>query len=198
MRNPRAGPARRLSPTLDSLEQLLGDYLKQRHLEKVSTMSRSDLLRAFGLILFVSLPVAAQTSGELRTKYRPTSAVESFEVRPEIIATVFYGENGQAVEVLIEHRLSSTTDSTRDEMPHKMFEELLEEFAPVAKRGHLCFEASEFQSGRNHYVTTTYENVSIYSVEHDTELDRATASMAQIRWEKVHCKVKAAGNETPK
>jgi hypothetical protein len=146
----------------------------------------------------VSLPIAAQTSGELRKKYPPTSAVEGFEVRPGIIATVYYGANGQAFQVLIRHRRSSTSVSAQDEMPYKLFAELLDEFAPAAKRGRLCSPSEDFQSGRNHYVTTTYENVSIHSVEHDTDQDRATASSVQISWEKVYCPVEAGDDGAPK
>jgi hypothetical protein len=156
------------------------------------------LALALFIILPVSLPIAAQTSGELRQRYRLTSAVESFEVRLGIIATIFYGENGQAVEVLIRHRLSSSRASARDEMPYKMFAEILDEFAPEAQRGRLCSEPDGFQSGRNHYVTATYENVSIYSVLHNPELDSATASMAQITWEKTDCPVEAGDNGAPK
>jgi hypothetical protein len=154
------------------------------------------LALALFIILPVSLPVAAQSSAELRQRYRVTSDVESFEVRPGIIATIFYGENGQAVEVLIRHRLSSSRASA-DEMPYKMFAEILEEFAPAAQRGRLCSGPGGFQSGRNQYLTATYENVSIYSVEHNPELDSATASMAQITWERTDCPVKAGDNGAP-
>jgi len=161
-------------------------------------MARTYSSKALCLILFVSLPIAAQTSGELRKKYPFTSAVEGFEVRPGIIATVFYGENGQAFEILIRHRRSSTSVSAQDEIPHKVFAELLDEFAPAAKRGRLCGSPGGFQSGRNHYVTTTYENVSFYSVEHDTELDSATASSVQINWEKAYCPAEAGDDGAPK
>ena len=107
-------------------------------------------------------------------------------MRPGVIATVFYGEDAQAVEVLIKTRLFYTNDLSRKEMPYKVFEELLEEFVPVAKRGKLCGEIDSV-SGRNHYVYTTYENVSIYSVIHNRSTDNATASMAQIRWERIYC-----------
>jgi len=149
-------------------------------------MSTTDLSKAFYLILFLSLPIAAQTSGELRQKYQLTSAVESFEVRPGVIATVFYGEDGQAVEVLIKPRLFYTNDLSKMEMPYKVFKELLDEFVPVAKSGRLCSE-TDTVSGRNNYVYATYENVSIYSVIHNRGADNATASMAQIRWEKMYC-----------
>lgn len=161
-------------------------------------MARTYALKALWLILFVSLPVAAQTSGELRRQYRLTSAVESFEVRPGIIATVSYGANGQAFQVLIRHQRSSTSVSAQDEMPYKLVAELLEEFAPAAKRGRRCRSPFEFQSERNHYVTTTYENVSIDSVEHDTELDSATASSVQINWEKWYCPAEAGDNGAAK
>jgi hypothetical protein len=119
-----------------------------------------------------------------------TSTVESFEVRPEVIATVFYGEDGQAVEVLIRPRLFYANDASGKEMPYKVFEELLDEFAPAARRGKLCKEIDTV-SGRNHYVQQTYENVSIYSVIHNKGADNATASTVQIRWERIYCPMAA-------
>ena len=149
-------------------------------------MFTPNLPKVLLLILFLPFSMLAQTSDELRQKYKITSAVESFEVRKGIIATVLYSENGEAVEVLIKPRLFYTNDLSNKEMPFKVFEEIINEFVPMAKRGKLCGEADTV-SGRNHYVYTTYENVSLYSVVHNMGADNATASMIQIRWEKVYC-----------
>jgi hypothetical protein len=149
-------------------------------------MFTPNLSKVFLLILFLPLPLVAQTSGELRQKYKITSAVESFEVRPGIIATVLYSENGEAVELFIKPRLFYTNDLSKKEMPFKVFEGILDEFVPVGKRGKLCGEVDTV-SGRNHYLHTTYENVSVYSVIHNRGADNATASMIQIRWEKTYC-----------
>jgi hypothetical protein len=152
----------------------------------VRAMFTLNLSKLFLLILFLPLPAMAQTSDELRQKYKVTSAVESYEVRPGIIATVFYGENGQPVEILIKPRLFYTNDLSKNEVAYKLFEELLDEFVPVAKRGKYCGETDSV-SGRNHYVYTAYENVSIYSVIHKRGAENATASMIQIKWEKIYC-----------
>ena len=149
-------------------------------------MSAKDFSKALYLILLLSLSVAAQTSSELHRRYQLTSAIESFGVRPEAIATVFYGEDGQVVEVLIRPRLFYANDASGKEIPYKVFEELLNEFAPAARRGKLCNEI-DTESGRNHYVHQTYENVSIYSLIHNRGAANATASTAQIRWERIHC-----------
>jgi len=153
-------------------------------------MSAKELSKALYLILLLSLSVAAQTSSELHRQYPLTSTIESFGVRPEAIATVFYGEDGQAVEVLIRPRLLYANDASGKEIPYKVFEELLNEFAPAARRGKLCNEI-DTESGRNHYVHQTYENVSIYSLIHNRGAANATASMAQIRWERIHCSTAA-------
>jgi len=145
-----------------------------------------NLAKVFLLIFFLPLPLVAQTSAELRQKYKITSAVESFEVRQGIIATVLYSENGEAVEVIIKPRLFYTNDLSKKEMPFKIFEEILDEFVPIARRGKLCGEVDTV-SGRNHYVHTTYENVSVYSVIHNRGADNATASIIQITWEKMYC-----------
>jgi hypothetical protein len=149
-------------------------------------MFTSRLLVMLLLTLFISLSISAQTSGELHQKYKSTSAVESFEVRPGLIASVFYSEDGQPVEVLIRSRLFYTSNVALTEMPLSIFEEVVVEFAPLAKRGKLC-EETDSVSGRNHYVHTTYENISLYSVIHNRGQENATASMVQIRWDKVVC-----------
>ena len=152
----------------------------------VRAMFTLNLSKLFLLILFLPLPTMAQTSDELRQKYKVTSAVESYEVRPGIIATVFYSENRQPVEILIKPRLFYTNELSKNEMPFKVIEEILDEFVPMAKRGKLCQDIDSV-SGRNHYVHTTYENVSLYSVIHNRGADNATVSMVQIRWEKIYC-----------
>jgi hypothetical protein len=146
----------------------------------------SRVLPVLPLMLLIPLSISAQTSSELHQKYKSTSAVESFEVRPGLIATVFYSEDGQPVEVSIKSRLFYTSNVAQTEMPLSIFEEVVAEFAPVAKRGKLCNE-TDSESGRNHYVHTTYENVSIYSALHNRGQDNATASMAHIRWKKMSC-----------
>ena len=146
----------------------------------------SRLLVILFVTLFISLSTSAQTSTELHQKYKSTSAVESFEARPGLIATVFYSEDGQPVEVLIKSRLFYTSNVALTEMPLSIFEEVVAEFAPLAKRGKRCDETDSV-SGRNHYVHTTYENISLYSVMHNRGQANATASMVQIRWDKVVC-----------
>ena len=145
-----------------------------------------NLSKAFLLTLFLPISVVPQTSGELVQKYKITSAVESFEVRQGIIATVFYGENGEAVEVFIKPRLFYTNDRSRREMPFKVFEDIVDEFVPPVKRGRRCGETDSV-SGPNHDVQTTYENISVFTVIHNRGEENATVSMAQIRWEKTYC-----------
>jgi hypothetical protein len=149
-------------------------------------MFTSRVLPVLPLLLLIPLSISAQTSSELHQKYKSTSAVESFEVRPGLIATVFYSEDGQPVEVSIKSRLFYTSNVAQTEMPLSIFEEVVAKFAPFAKRGKLCNETDSV-SGRNHYVHTTYENVSLYSVIHNRGQENATASMVQIRWDKVWC-----------
>ena len=152
-------------------------------------MFRASLSKVLLLTFLFYLPVAAQTSGEFRQRFAVTSAVDAFEVKPGIVATVFYGEDGQVVQTMIRPRLFYARDNSNKEMPFKAFGEVLLEFAPVAKRGRLCNE-SEFVSGRNYYVTSTYEHASVYSVIHNRGADNATASLAEITWntwEKTYC-----------
>src|SRR5437763_389628 len=90
-------------------------------------MFRSTFPKAFVMILFVAFTVIAQTSSDFHQKYKTTPAVESFEVRPGIIATVYYQEEGQVYEILVRSRLYYAQDHSKNEIPLKVADEILNE-----------------------------------------------------------------------
>ena len=144
------------------------------------------LPRLFLLIGLMSLPAIAQTSDELRQKYRVSSVVESYEVRNGIIATAFFGENGQVVSISIKPRLFYADTSSKYAMPLTQAQEILSELVPVEKRGKVCSD-SGFESGRNYYRTILYENVLIDMAEHDRDTSKDNVSHINVSWTKVLC-----------
>src|SRR5215213_11484602 len=101
-------------------------------------MFQSNKLLIATFLSLLPLPIMAQTSSELRQKYQVSSVVESYEVRPGLIATVSFGESGQAISILVRPRPSSDRDDkSKIEMPFMVVEEVLDELVPVAQRGKL-------------------------------------------------------------
>jgi hypothetical protein len=69
-------------------------------------MFKANKLLIFTFLLLIPLPSMAQTLSELRQKYKVSTVVESYEVRPGIIASVSFGENGLAESIIIRPRPS--------------------------------------------------------------------------------------------
>lgn len=142
-------------------------------------------LKSFLLILLCAFPLVAQTSADLRKKYQISTAVETFEVRPNIVATVSYGEGGQAISILITPRpTSDTNDQSKNSMPLKVAEELVEEFAPVSVRGKLYQNTVDLVSGRNVYRSMNYDNLTIDINLHDLDTKSPNVSQIYISWKK--------------
>jgi hypothetical protein len=137
-------------------------------------------------ITVISLPATAQTSDELRHKYKVSSIVESYEIRSGIIATVFFGEDNQAVSISIKPRLFYLDTSSKYAMPLAVAQEILTELVPIEKRGKLCAD-SGFESGRNYYRTILYENVQIDMAEHDRDTPKDNVSQINVLWQEVSC-----------
>jgi hypothetical protein len=147
-------------------------------------MRKSCWLKSIVLIFVFSLPLYAQTSADLRKKYQLSTFIEAFEVRPNIVATVSYGERGQAISILIRTRpTSDTNNQSKKEFPLKLAEELTEEFAPVSVRDKM-YQKVDFESGRNTYRTVAYDNLIIETVIHDVGTGSVSVSQIYISWQK--------------
>jgi hypothetical protein len=86
-------------------------------------------------LVFVPASLRAQTSGDLAAKYL---AVSAYEVRPGVLMTVKYAGDGQACEMTLEKRHSTSKDKDIDigsNIPAKVIDELSDELAPEADRG---------------------------------------------------------------
>ena len=138
------------------------------------------------LTFLTSVSAISQTSEDLREKYKVSSVVESYEVRPGIIATAFFGENGQVVTISIKPRLFYTDTTSKYAMPLVEAQDILGELVPNEKRGKLCSDGG-FESGRNYYRNLLYENVSIDMREHDRDTPKDNVSQITVFWTRVSC-----------
>ncbi len=149
-------------------------------------MLKANKLLIFTFLLLIPLPITAQTSSELRQKYKVSTLVESYEVRLGIIATVSFGESGLAESILIRPRPTfDREDHSKTEMPYKIIEEILNELVPVTSRGKLYQDVGPV-SGRNYYRYENYENADISSKIHNFGVPTATVSQVYVVLKKTY------------
>lgn len=63
-------------------------------------MLRQRWLLTLSLVMLPPLSGLARTAIDLRHKYKVSSRIESYDVRPGIIAVVSHGEGGQVASIL--------------------------------------------------------------------------------------------------
>jgi hypothetical protein len=104
----------------------------------------------------------APSSPELHNRYGPTDW-ERFTVRPGITATVQYGADHLACQIQIEayQPLIHPGAQVATFIPAKDISEIVEELAPLTKRGKEVNIGGGFQSGCAAERVDEYENVSI-------------------------------------
>jgi hypothetical protein len=93
-----------------------------------------QLLFAASVIAMVGVSAFGQTPADLQRKYGTPANV--FEVRPGVLMTVKYGDDGQASEMIVEKR--RTTDAKinlNSTLPDALVKELIDELAPIETRG---------------------------------------------------------------
>lgn len=134
--------------------------------------------------------VRGQTSADLAAKY---TAVAAYEVRPGVLMTVKYAEDGQACEMTLEKRHSSLKDRDIDlasNIPSKLVDELTDELAPAADRGPATsryLSPDSYVAGGVSYIKRDFQNVSI-EVHGDTSTScDGGEKVVVIHWKKRAC-----------
>jgi hypothetical protein len=109
---------------------------------------------------FIFVPRARlQSADELRAKYG--APLEAYEVRPHILMTVKYSEDGRASEYVIEARHNSQGKMDAESlMSGAMAREIVDEVVPPSQRGQRQNILS-FNSSCNVYSLEKYERVEI-------------------------------------
>ena len=105
----------------DSIKQIL-------HLSHHNKEMRKLL---FSIALFLlALPVSAQSVKEIEAKYG--YSFKAYLIRPTVMMTVKYAENGQVTEMLVAPRIEDISNPT---IAPLIVREIVEELAPTALRG---------------------------------------------------------------
>jgi hypothetical protein len=127
------------------------------------------------LILLTGLigaPVFGQTAAELSAKYPPVSA---YEIRPGILMTAKYADDGQVCEMVLEVRHYRTPEKVElsSVIQPKLELGLIDELVPTAERGEPIHRWSNkepkdswvdpdsFSAGGMSYVKRSYKNVTV-------------------------------------
>jgi|SRR5580698_5600112 hypothetical protein len=153
-------------------------------------MLRPLLTLAACFLILVTISANGQTSEDLGAKY---PAVAAYEVRPGVLMTVKYAEDGQACEMTLEKRHSSSKDRDIDlgsNIPGKVVDELTDELAPVVDRGPATgryLSPDSYVAGGVSYTKRDFQNVSI-EVHGDTSIScDGGEKVVVIRWKKRVC-----------
>jgi hypothetical protein len=145
-------------------------------------MSLRQFLLLTSVFLLLPIVTSAQSATDLRQKYQVSSRVESYDVRPGIIATVSYGDDGKVASILLTPPISyDDTGTTKHEMPMKTVEEVLTELVPLSKRGEVCEDYGDVGSVYALRRRIDYANVSI------SRITRADVAAREVLVEWVKC-----------
>jgi hypothetical protein len=93
--------------------------------------------------------------------------VESYEIRPGVLATPAYSKNGALCEVSIEKRhVQRDTVDLGSTIPRKVVLEMIDELAPPSERGKATVQLGGLDymdviSGSMAIATAEYQNVSV-------------------------------------
>jgi hypothetical protein len=133
------------------------------------------------LFLLTAIPGFSQSAEDLEAKYG--QPFKAYLIRPTVMMTVKYAENGQASEMLIAKRIDDGSNST---IAPVIVREIVEELVPVNSRGVKVDSPKQLPLGlgRSPVLVEEYENVSITYQRIDIKEAPACSGTAAIliRW----------------
>ncbi|HEY6253859.1 MAG TPA: hypothetical protein VI685_28215, partial [Candidatus Angelobacter sp.] len=112
--------------------------------------------------LILAMSAWSQTSADLNAKY-PT--LNAYEVRPGILMTAKYAEDGQVCEIVVEPRQYHTPGQpdTGPYIPLNLQDQLIDELAPPAERGPATSKwlKNSFMAGGVSHTERDFANVLV-------------------------------------
>ena len=150
--------------------------------------ARIYLIKSSLIILIVWVPVFTQSAADLEKKYG--TPVKKYEVRPGIVMTATYSDDGQVCKMYVERRhFSETRFDQRLSLPQEMIIELIDELVATELRGGKT-EGDGFSriTGQLSDQIHDYENVSITVLSSAASGDCNGGAALIIKWKKRGCK----------
>jgi uncharacterized protein (DUF433 family) len=134
------------------------------------------------LVALAAVSAIGQTSDNLAAKY-PT--VSAFQVRPGILMTAKYAEDGQVCQLVLERRYTPDQSDAESSIPGKVEDQLLDELVPTVERGPATSRwlGNSYVAGGVTHTERDFENVLI-------EIDGTVLSgdkILVIHWKKRTC-----------
>lgn len=150
-------------------------------------MSISKCTSAVVGLLLVCAAAYPQSRTDLRSKYGPP--YEAYEVRPHVLMTVTFDEDGQACEMVIEARHTKKGGGVNGNhlISQAIAEEILNEVAPPEQRGK-GGRVITFSGGCSSITSYEYENASIYRSEQCLAGGGKAVQAITIQWKHRHCR----------
>jgi hypothetical protein len=134
------------------------------------------------IILAVAVSGLTQTTTDLEKKYG--SPVKEYKVRPGIVMTATYSDDGQVCKMYVERRhFSETGFDQRLYLPQEMIIELIDELVPTELRGGKT-KGDRFSriTGQVSEQIYDYENVSITVLASTASSDCNGGAALIIKW----------------
>jgi hypothetical protein len=147
-------------------------------------------LLSFSLVTIFGVLASGQTSADLSARY---PAISAYEVRPGILMTALYGEDGQVCQMTIERRHSTPKEKDIDlssTISRKAIDQLTDELVPAAERGPATsrwLDADSYVAGGVSDIKHSFENVSIEIVGSTSQSCNGGDEVVIIRWRKRGC-----------
>lgn len=147
------------------------------------------LLLALCVTIFAAVAVLGQTSDELAAKYPVVSA---YQVRPGILMTAKYADDGQVCEMTIEKRHYSARREVdlSSNIPSKLIDQLTDDLVPETERGPATsryLSDDSYVAGGVSYIKRDFEKVSIEIHGSTSESCNGGDEVVVIRWKKRAC-----------
>jgi hypothetical protein len=142
-------------------------------------------LGVFVLVLGIAVATPGQTSADLGAKYRK---ITSYEVRPGIVMTPRYAQDGQVCEMIVEKRAKTDKDVIfGSSFAEKEWKDAVDELVPPSERGKdVTGLLNTTVDGGFITADYTYEKVRI-RVQGVTRPKPTPAVLITITWSKRTC-----------
>jgi hypothetical protein len=143
------------------------------------------------IVALFAIPTHGQTPTDLEKKYG--TPIIAYEIRPKVVMTVKYAEDGQPCEMIVERQNTNASSVNLDPyLSDALIKELIDELVPVVERGEKSdAHGGTLMIGQMEVTNFNYENVSIKIVgSMSTVRGLSGNTVLVIKWEKRQCKQK--------
>lgn len=149
-------------------------FFKIREHKNVSMLTRPLL------VCLIAVSAWGQTADDLAIKYHSISA---YEVRPGLLMTAKYAEDGQVCEMVLQRRYAEDQTDADSTIPRKLEEQLIDELVPEKGPATSRWLRNSFVAGGVTHTERDFANVLVVIDGTVSEGDKVVT----IRWKGRTC-----------